>query len=189
MAMKGNCNQQKKGTNMNPLIHLKKILILPLLIAFALVAVPSALATPGCGVTIQDLAMGHFPSGSLDLRCKDQQLNWYLKTKVKGDTDVLITQYTFVPGGHTGWHTHPGPSLVTVISGEVTLYDGDDPTCTPTIYGAGETFTDVGCGHVHLARNAGKVDAVLMVIHILPAGQARRIDAADPSNCPPFICP
>jgi quercetin dioxygenase-like cupin family protein len=189
MAMKGNCNQQKKGTKMNPLIHFKKILILPVLIALAFVVVPSALATLGCGITVQDLAVGHFPSGSLDLRCNDQQLNWKLKTKVKGDTDVYITQYRFLPGGHTGWHTHPGPSLVTVISGELTVYEGDDPTCTPTIYGAGETFTDVGCGDVHLARNAGNVDTVLMVVHILPAGQPRRIDAPDPGNCLPFICP
>ena len=174
---------------MNPLTQLKKILILPLLIASALVAVPSALATPGCGITIEDLAVGQFPSGSLDLMCKNHELRWDLKTKVKGDSDVLMTRYTFSPGGHTGWHTHPGPSLVTVVSGELTLYEGDDPTCTPTIYGAGETFTDVGCGDVHLARNAGGVDTVLMVVHILPAGQPRRIDAADPGNCPIFTCP
>ena len=86
---------------MNPLIHFKKILILPLLIALAFVAVPSALATPGCGISVVDLAVGHFPSGSLNLMCKDDQLNWKLKTKVKGDTDVYVTQYTFAPGGGT----------------------------------------------------------------------------------------
>jgi quercetin dioxygenase-like cupin family protein len=178
-----------KGKTMNPLTQFKKILILPLLIAFALVAVPSALATPGCGITVQDLAVGHYPSGALNLMCKDTDLGWRLKTKVKGDTDVYVTQYTFLPGGHTGWHSHPGPSLVTVVSGELTLYEGDDPTCTPTIVEAGETFTDVGCGDVHLARNSGNVDTVLMVVHILPAGQPRRIDAPDPGNCLPFICP
>jgi quercetin dioxygenase-like cupin family protein len=174
---------------MNPLPQFKKTLILPLLIAFALVAVPSALATPGCAISVVDLAMGLFPSGSLNLMCKDADLGWKLKTKVKGDSNVLMTQYTFAPGGHTGWHTHPGPSLVTVVSGELTVYEGDDPTCTPTIYEAGDTFTDVGCGDVHLARNAGTVDTVLMVVHILPAGQPRRIDAPDPGNCVPFVCP
>ena len=29
----------------------------------------------------------------------------------------------------TGWHTHPGPSLVIVTQGTVTEYDGDDPNC------------------------------------------------------------
>ena len=174
---------------MNPLTQFKKILILPLLIALALAALAApARATPGCGITIQDLSVGQFPSGSLNLMCHDARI-WQLITRVKGDSDVLVTQYTFAPGGHTGWHTHPGPSLVTVVSGELTLYERDDPTCTPTIYQAGETFTDVGCGHVHLARNAGQVDTVLMVVHILPHGQPRRIDAPDPGNCAPFMCP
>ncbi len=174
---------------MNSLIQFKKILILPLLITLAFAAVPSALATPGCGITIQDLAVGHYPSGSLDLRCNNHELGWFLKTKVKGDTDVYITEYTFAPKGHTGWHTHPGPSLVTVVSGVLAVFEGDDPSCTPTIYHAGDTFTDVGCGEVHLARNPGNVDTVLMVVHILPAGQPRRIDAADPGNCRTFPCP
>ena len=174
---------------MNPLTHFKKILILPLLIALAFVVVPSALATPGCGITIEDLAVGLFPSGSLDLMCKDHQLNWSLKTKVKGDTDVYVTRYTFVPGGHTGWHTHPGPSLVTVISGELTVYEGDDPTCTPTIYGAGETFTDVGCGDVHLVRNEGTETAMDVAVQIVPAGAPRRIEADQPANCPVITCP
>ena len=173
---------------MNPLTQFKKILMLLVISALSLGAVPAALATPGCGVAIQDLAVGRFPSGSLNLMCHDARI-WHLITKVRGDSDVLITQYTFSPGGHTGWHTHPGPSLVTVVSGELTLYDGDDPACTPAIYQAGETFTDVGCGHVHLAQNAGNVPTVLMVVHILPAGQPRRIDAPDPGNCAPFMCP
>jgi quercetin dioxygenase-like cupin family protein len=175
---------------MNPLTQFKQTSILLVLSALSLIALAApARATPGCGITVQDLAVGHYPSGSLDLMCRNHQLRWDLKTKVRGDTDVYVTQYTFSPGGHTGWHTHPGPSLVTVIAGELTVYESDDPTCTPTVYGAGETFTDVGCGDVHLARNAGNVDAVLMVVHILPQGQPRRIDAPDPGNCLPFICP
>lgn len=174
---------------MNPLIQFKKILVLPLLIALTLVALAApARATPGCGITVQDLSVGQFPSGSLNLMCNNGRI-WQLITRVRGDSDVYVTRYTFAPGGHTGWHTHPGPSLVTVVSGELTLYEGDDPTCTPTIYQAGETFTDVGCGDVHLARNAGTVDTVLMVVHILPHGQPRRIDAPDPGNCEPFMCP
>jgi quercetin dioxygenase-like cupin family protein len=175
----------------NPLTQVKKIRILPFLIALALAALAApARATPGCGITVQDLSVGFFPSGSLNLMCNEIGLyGWKLKSKVKGDTDVLVTQYTWAPGGHTGWHSHPGPTLVTVLSGELALYDGDDPTCTPTIYHAGETFTDVGCGDVHLARNAGQVDAVAMAVHIIPHGQPRRIDAPDPGNCPPFTCP
>jgi hypothetical protein len=111
---------------MNPLTQFKKISILPLLIALALIVVAPARATPSCGVNTVILATGHYPSGLLDLMCKE--LPWDLKIKVKGDSDVYIVQSTFTPGTHTGWHTHPGPSLITVVSGELTVYEAADPT-------------------------------------------------------------
>jgi quercetin dioxygenase-like cupin family protein len=177
---------------MNPLTQFKKILILPLLIAFALVAVPSALATPSCGLASETLAVGHYPSGLLDLMCREfpgTRLPWYLKVNIRGDSDVYVVRNTWPVGAHSGWHTHPGPSLITVISGELTVYDADDPTCTSTVYHAGESFTDVGCGDVHLIRNEGTVCAVNMVVQIIPAGAERRIDADQPANCPTFDCP
>ena len=179
---------------MNPLTQFNKILILPLLIALtlsvaALTAVP-ARATPSCGLTTVILALEHFPSGSLDLMCNElQQYGWNLKTKVKGDSDVYIVQNTFPPGADTGWHTHPGPSLVTVTAGAITAYEADAPNCTPKIYNPGDSFTDLGCGDVHLLRNEGAVCAVTIVVQIVPAGQLRRIDADQPANCPTFTCP
>jgi quercetin dioxygenase-like cupin family protein len=172
---------------MNPLTQFKKISILPLLIALALVVAAPALATDLCGVISDTLATGHYPAGSLDLVCKE--LPWDLKMKVKGDSDVYVTQHTFPLGAHTGWHTHPGPSLITVISGELTVYEADNPTCTPTVYHAGESFTDIGCGDIHLVRNEGTVEAVDVAVQIVPAGALRRLDADQPANCPVITCP
>ena len=174
---------------MNSLTQSRKISILPLLIALALVVVAPARATPSCRVNTVILALEHFPSGSLDFMCNEfDSYGWFLKTIVKGDSDVYIVQNTFPVGAHTGWHTHPGPSLVTVTAGTITAYEADDPTCTPTVYHAGESFTDLGCGDVHLIRNEGTVCAVNMVVQIIPAGQPRRIDADQPANCPAFTC-
>ena len=174
---------------MNPLTQFKKILILSLLIALSLIVVAPARATPSCGVIPVALApTGHFPSGLLDLMCRDLPL-WDLIMRVKGDSDVYIIQNTFPPGAHTGWHTHPGPSLITVVSGELTVYDAADPTCTPHVYHAGESFTDIGCGDVHLVRNEGNVQAVNVAVQIVPADAARRIDADQPANCPVVTCP
>jgi quercetin dioxygenase-like cupin family protein len=176
---------------MNPLTQFKKILILPLLTALALVVgAVSARATPACGLSTVILALEHYPSGSLDLMCNESdQYGWNLKLKVKGDSDVYIVQNTFPVGAHTGWHTHPGPSLVTVTAGTITAYEADAPNCTPTVYHAGESFTDLGCGDVHLLRNEGPVCAVTIAVQIIPAGQPRRIDAAQPANCLTFTCP
>jgi quercetin dioxygenase-like cupin family protein len=187
---------------MNPLIQFKKIRILALLIAPAFVVLTAAptLATPNCLVTTANLLYpgqpvdtahaAHFPDGLLDLMCNELDLyGWNLKTKVKGDSDLYVVQNTFPPGAHSGWHTHPGPSLITVTSGALTVYEASDPTCTPIIYTAGQSFTDIGCGDIHLLRNEGPVCAVTIVVQIVPAGQLRRIDAAQPANCPAFTCP
>src|SRR5262245_49243899 len=171
---------------MNPVTHFKKIRILPILIAPALVAIVtftavSAHATPACALASETLSTGHFPSGSLNLMCMDARI-WHLITRIRGDSDVYVVRNTWPVGAHSGWHTHPGPSLITVLSGELTVYDAEDPMCTPTVYHAGESFTDIGCGDVHLVRNEGTVCAVNMVVQIVPAGLPRRIDAAQPAN-------
>jgi quercetin dioxygenase-like cupin family protein len=178
------------GTIMNILTQFQKKLILPSLITLALIVLPMpASATPSCGISTLILSLGHYASGSLDLACEDEQFKWELETKVKGDSDVYVIQNTFAPGTHSGWHTHPGPSLITVVSGELTVYDAADLTCTPRIYKAGDSFTDIGCGDVHLIRNEGNQTAVNTVVQILPKGAPRRIDKPAPGNCPIITCP
>ena len=188
---------------MNRLTQFKKMRILPLLIVPALVALVAltavpAQATPNCGVTTSNLLYpgqpvdtahaAHFPSGLLNLICHDARI-WQLITRIRGDSDVYVIQNTFPPGAHSGWHTHPGPSLITVTSGTLTAYEASDPTCTPIIYTAGQSFTDIGCGDVHLIRNEGSVNAVTVVVQIVPAGAPRRIDEPAPGNCPVITCP
>jgi hypothetical protein len=87
------------------------------------------------------------------------------------------------PGGETGWHSHPGHSLIIVTAGAVTDYESDDPDCKPTVYTKGMGFVDAGGDHVHLIRNEGSVVASTMAIQVIPANAARRIDAPAPSNC------
>src|SRR5436190_18756220 len=44
---------------------------------------------------------------------------------VKGPSDVLQTDLIFQSGAATGWHTHPGPVVVGVNSGDLTEIDSD----------------------------------------------------------------
>jgi quercetin dioxygenase-like cupin family protein len=179
---------------MNPLTHFKSIQIVPLLIAPALIVgaftpVP-ATATPSCGLTSTNLLSpvpaGYFPSGLLNLMCRSNLPDWLLITRVRGDSDLYVTQNTLQPGGQTGWHTHPGPSLVTVIEGTVTVYEDD---CTSTTYSAGESFTDIGCGDVHNLRNETGVEAKTVAVQVVPHGATRRIDADDPGCAQVPPCP
>jgi quercetin dioxygenase-like cupin family protein len=183
---------------MNPLIQLKQIRILPLLIVPVLVAVATlapvlARATPSCGFTSTNLLApvpaGHFPSGLLNLGCESEIPKWELEMKVKGDSDLYVNQNTWQPGGRTGWHTHPGPSLITVIEGTITVYDAANPTCTARTYTVGQSFTDIGCGDIHNVVNETAAVAKAVAVQIVPAGQPRRIDEPAPGNCPALTCP
>ena len=110
---------------------------------------------------------------------------WHLKFKLKGDTDLVVTKIAIGAGGTSGWHTHPGSSLVKVTAGTVTLYDAD--LCTGRQLGVGGTFVDEGGGHLHLVRNETGIAAEVSVVQIMPAGVARRIDAPRPNNCEPDV--
>jgi quercetin dioxygenase-like cupin family protein len=178
---------------MNLLTQFKKISILPLLIAPAFVALAAFTPTPAraqCGVLSENLLeavpAGYFPSGSLNLMCRSNLPDWLLHTRVRGDSDLYVTKHTFDPGGQTGWHSHPGPSLITVIEGTLTVYHDD---CTFETYSAGQSFTDLGCGDIHNVRNEGATEAIDVAVQIVPHGAPRRIPADDPGcpNVPP--CP
>jgi quercetin dioxygenase-like cupin family protein len=189
---------------MNPLTHFKKTRILPLLIAPTLVAVATltpapAVATLQCGFTTSNVLYpgqpvdsahaAHYPSGLLNLACESEIPKWDLEMKVKGDSDLYVVENTWQPGGRTGWHTHPGPSLITVIEGTLTVYDAADRTCTPKTYTVGQSFTDLGCGDIHNIVNNTAAEAKTVVVQIVPAGQPRRIDKPAPGNCPTLTCP
>jgi quercetin dioxygenase-like cupin family protein len=143
-----------------------------------LVIAAAALATAGSGVTGTPLAKGTFET----LEAKTLSPHWQARIRTKGATDVHILKNVIAPGGTFGWHSHPGPSIVVVQSGVLTLYGGDDPTCTPQNIPAGSGFVDDG-GDVHVVRNEGSVDAVVYVTSLVPKGAERRIDEPDPGNC------
>jgi quercetin dioxygenase-like cupin family protein len=145
-----------------------------------LVVAATALATSGSGITSSNLAVGRF--GEINVITVDKGFRSQIRTK--GESDLYIVSNRIAPGGHTGWHTHPGPSLITVKSGRIWAYEGDDPTCTAKVYEAGDGFVDPGGGHVHLLRNEGTTDVETIAAQLLPADAVRRIDAPSPGNCP-----
>lgn len=99
--------------------------------------------------------------------------------------ETVMQQITIGPGGHTGWHSHPGPVVVLVKAGALTFYSGDDQACTPRTYTAGQAFVDSGQGHVHIARNLSTTDNLELwaTYFDVPAGAPFRLDRTDPGNC------
>jgi len=144
-----------------------------------------AMATPPDKFTSTTIAKGQFG----DFQAFNQfipPLNggniWLSLQKTKGLSDGYVLRNVWQPGGTTGWHTHPGHTLVIVTAGAVTAYQGDDPTCTGTVYTVGMSFVEAG-DHVHIVRNEGTVEAQTVAVRLVPVGQPGRIDADDPGNC------
>jgi len=142
-----------------------------------------AMATPAVGFTSTTLATATYEE--IDVKASSHpEGEWQAKLKTHGASDLYVQSNLWVPGGTSGWHTHPGFSLITVTSGTVTAYHGDDPTCTPHVYTAGMGFIDRGGDHVHLIRNEGAVEARSITVQLIPDGAARRIDVTPaPGNC------
>ncbi len=143
----------------------------------------NVLATPGTGFTAAQQWKGAF--GALDVHMNAMP-RYQVKLGTKGVSDIYVTRNEVVAGGQSGWHTHPGPSFIIVTQGSVTVYDGDDPTCTPHVYTAGtanNAFVDSGGGHVHLIRNETGSVATTIAVQLIPAGARRRQDSPDPGNC------
>jgi quercetin dioxygenase-like cupin family protein len=107
---------------------------------------------------------------------------YVVELKSKDDTDIAVADITVVPGGHSGWHYHPGPVLVVVKTGAITFYHGNDPTCTGTRHPAGTVFIEED-GVVGIARNEEPVETTVVATFFVPKGSLTRIDAADPGNC------
>jgi predicted metal-dependent enzyme (double-stranded beta helix superfamily) len=153
----------------------------------------AAKATTADGYTSTTLAQGrigsfdvfnHFlPDGS---QSNDQWRHvWLSWQKTKGLSDLYVQSNVWAPGGTTGWHSHPGHSLIIVTAGTVTNYESDDPECKPKSYSAGMAFVDEGGDHSHTIRNEGNVQAQTIAFQVIPADQPRRIDVPTvPGNCP-----
>jgi len=87
-------------------------------------------------------------------------------------TNTVLQHLHFAPGQSTGWHTHPGPNIVMIVTGSFTLIDEH---CIETQYGAGQGFA-TGL-NVHEAI-AGPEGADFYSLYFLPSNaDVLRVDA------------
>ncbi len=142
---------------------MKRLSIVGAVVAWALSTV-TVLATPGSGATSATLAWQTFDT---------------ISTSQPAGRESVILDVAIAPGGYTGWHTHPGGTVIFVESGTFSFYND---SCVKTDTPAGRGAFEVG-GGVQLARNEGTVPLVLTVVHLdvaSPDGPIRT-DAAAPS--------
>lgn len=151
-------------------------------------------ATPPVGVTVNVLNRAIVPEFDAMRRYRPLVPNpaaradngpWKIELEATRMVEVWTVLFTVAPYGNGGWHTHTGPAIFTVSKGTLTLYDGDDPSCTPQVYPAGtgsiEADTD---SHIHITRNETNQPVETIVTFVLPLGTTSpRVDLNDPGNC------
>lgn len=116
-------------------------------------------------------------------KVKRQTGTWEVDIHAKAPTEVTVATITLQPGGHMGWHSHPGPGFVQVTSGTASFYEAGDPSCSPTVVGVGQAWLDRG-ETPHIARNETGAPVTFLVTLFTPPGAQARIDEPAPGNCP-----
>jgi hypothetical protein len=131
-------------------------------------------ASPGSGISQVSTRGDGVISGRVNVNTPH-----VVHLKTYGDIRVLDQELTIGPLGHTGWHRHPGPVLVTVVSGTFRYQVAD---CSFTDYRTGETVVDTG-EVVHRGTNPSEADSTsLSITYLTPVGAPLRIEA-DAVSC------
>jgi quercetin dioxygenase-like cupin family protein len=143
--------------------------------AFGLVFAGTALATGATGFHPTIFARG-------TLAAPVQTNMGFIKFQTKDAIDVVTASVTLDAHASSGWHSHPGVVLVTVVTGTVTFYDDQ---CAAATHPAGTSFVESD-GATGLARNESDTAASIYVVYLVPSGTPNsglRIDQPNP-GCP-----
>jgi quercetin dioxygenase-like cupin family protein len=137
--------------------------------------VSMAIASSPSGVTPTVLARGTYDAFKVQSNPPGPAM---FKAESKRPIDMVVRRHEYAAGGSTGWHAHPYPVFITVVTGQVTFYEYDDPTCTPHVVSAGQGYVD--SGHGHLGRNETSQPAVDISVIMAPVGGAFRTELPAP---------
>ena len=149
-------------------LKMRKVLPIVLVGAVALIPVGAALATAGSGFKDRTVVARGTLEGQFKLKLRDSS----------SPGDVVVQRFVLGPGGQSGWHLHPGPAVVTVKAGELTL---DQEDCSTSTYAAGKVVIEP-TDDVHRVRNVGTSDLEFYVTFLdIPVGSLQRVEPeADP---------
>jgi quercetin dioxygenase-like cupin family protein len=152
-------------------------------IGLLVVSVAMSAASPPSGVTPTLIARGTYPEFKVK-SARQGEVDFQAISRTA--MDVVVRRHAYAPGGYTGWHSHPGPVLITVTKGELTFYEYDDGECKKLVLRAGQTFqpgyVDSGLGH--FVRNESGQDAEDVSVIMAPTEQRPfRGELDPPAGC------
>ena len=101
----------------------------------------------------------------------------------KATKDIVIQRLIFTGTGI--WHTHPGPSFVYVVEGELTLdrFIGAKDGCTHTEFQANQAYVEIADQVHRVVVPAGQAAVVLVTRLNIPGNNAPFTIPADDPGC------
>jgi quercetin dioxygenase-like cupin family protein len=121
-------------------------------VVLVLNVMPSAAQTPPPPIATEFLTARAVFTDDVRLKFKiklDGKKNQVVN--VRDPSRTVVAKFTVQPGAQFPWHSHHGPVVVTIVSGELTYLAAKD--CKERLYAAGTSFVDPG-QNVHTAFNA-----------------------------------
>jgi quercetin dioxygenase-like cupin family protein len=101
---------------------------------------------------------------------------WGAEVHTHGVTDTYVQHLVLAPGGYSGWHTHAGILIGTVVSGSIDFYDAN---CQKRTVGAGQVYFETD--KVHGIINTGAAPAELYLSYLIKHNAPRRMEADAPA--------
>jgi quercetin dioxygenase-like cupin family protein len=105
-----------------------------------------------------------------------------IEMQTRGARDSLMARLEFGANGTTGWHTHPGPVIVEVASGQLTLRFATRTGCSTQTFGPGQGFIETG-GQIHEATAGSEPVVVYATFLAKPGTTNYLVPAEKPANC------
>ncbi len=162
---------------------MKRMLGLAVLAGAAALTVLAVTAFGGTAHRAQPTGVTITPLAHATIAARVDTSSSGIKIKTHGPKDMLVTSIVVDPSGSFGWHTHPGPVLVSVASGTLSLYHAEHRRCDRETVTAGQGFIEDG-GDVHLARNEGTTPVQLYVTFLAQPGTTEFLtEVAAPAAC------
>jgi len=102
------------------------------------------------------------------------------------DNDVQTNHNMFAQGGSSGWHSHPGPVVLVIQAGELTVYS--EPIgggeCSVHRFTAGQVFIERPEDEQNVVNTGTGTADLAVTFFNVPHGGDIRIDQPAPDNCP-----
>jgi len=102
--------------------------------------------------------------------------SFQVKLSTEGPSTMSTQDGAYGPGGHNGWHSHPGMVAVTIVSGAIQWFNEE---CEETDYKAGDSWTEGS--QLHYFRVVGPTGVHLTAFFITAQGAPLRTDEAAPA--------